>query len=47
MTLESWPQRALSALGSALAGAVVLGLVGFVLTVVAVTTRFVLGLEVT
>jgi len=46
MTLESWPQRALRALGSALAGAVVLGLVGCVLTAVAVTTKFVLGLEV-
>jgi hypothetical protein len=47
MTLQSWPQRAWCALGSALAGAVVLALVGAVLTAVAITTRLVLGLGVT
>jgi hypothetical protein len=45
--LESWPRRAWCSVGSALAGATVLALVGFVLVTVAFTTRFVLGVDVT
>jgi hypothetical protein len=45
--LESWPRRAWCSVGSGLAGATVLALVGLVLVTVAFVTRFVLGVDVT
>lgn len=47
MTLEPRLRRAWCSVGSALAGAVVLALVGFVLIAVAFTTRLALGVDVT
>ena len=43
MTWQGWSRRVWCAVGSGLAGAVSLGLVGLVLVAVALATRLVLG----
>jgi cell division protein FtsX len=45
VTLHHWARRAWCAIGSALAVAVMLALVGIVLTAVALTTRLALGVD--
>jgi hypothetical protein len=47
VTIQHWGRRAWCGIGSALAFAVVLALVGVVLTAVAFTTRLALGVDLT